>query len=225
MTTAITADRLSKGYEDWTSQSIAYDTQKGNHVFSVFAQYHDRGEVEGKELLFSHYLARPAGEIDLSYQLQAGEGEAWARHGARAALHWRAGKGWVLSGGGAYRHFAQSDSRSLFVELEHYIGNERFAYKLEQDLSSGADANLRMHQASWSHYFDSGAQATLTLAGGREINRDFGRILPSSEVLTAAVHGIVPINASLDLVPAVSWTRQDKAYERLTASVGIRYRF
>ena len=225
MTTALTADRLSKGYEDWTSQSIAYDAKKDNHVFSVFAQYHDRGEIEGKEFHFSHYLARPAGEIDLSYQLLAGEGEAWARHGARAAMHWRAGDGWVLSAGGSYRHFARSDSRSLFIELERYTGNERLAYRLEQDLSNGADAQIRMHQASWSHYFASGAQATLTVAGGREINRDFGRILPSSEVLTVAIHGVVPLDASFDLVPALSWTRQDQAYERLTASVGVRYRF
>lgn len=218
-------DGLSNGYEDWSSQTLSYDRKIGSHTFSVSGAHHDRATITGEELFFAHYISRPDSALDLSYQLQVGDGAAWAKTGAKAAVHWRAGDGWVATAGASYRDFEVSDAKAVFVEFERYVGNERFAFKLEQDLSAGAGGDVRMHQAAWSHYYDSGAQATVTLAAGKELNRDFGRVLAPSDVLTAAVHGVVPITKEVDLLPALAWTKQDEAYERATVSVGVRYKF
>ena len=218
-------DGLSNGYEDWSSQTLSYDRKIGNHTFSVSGAHHDRATITGEELFFAHYISRPDSALDLSYQLQVGDGAAWAKTGAKAAVHWRAGDGWVTTAGASYRDFEVSDAKAVFVEFERYVGNERFAFKLEQDLSAGAGGDVRMHQAAWSHYYDSGAQATVTLAAGKELNLDFGRVLAPSDVLTAAVHGVVPITKEVDMLPALAWTKQDEAYERVTASIGVRYKF
>lgn len=225
ITAGVSVDRLSKGYDEWSSQFLSYDRRIGNHVISLSGTHHDRGSIEGEELFFSHYLSRPEGDVDLSYRLQVGDGAAWAKTGARAAVHWRAGDGWIGTVGASYRDFESAESKSAFVEIERYVGNERFAFKIEKDVSAGADDNVRMYQATWSHYYDSGAQAALTLASGKELNRDFGRVLAPSEVLTVAVHGVVPLTKEVDILPALSWTKQDQAYERVTASIGVRYKF
>lgn len=73
--------------------------------------------------------------------------------------------------------------------------------------------------------YDSGAQATVTLAAGKELNRDFGRVLSPNDVMTAAVHCVVPISKEVDLLPALAWTKQGPAYERATVSVGVRFKF
>lgn len=220
----VSVDRLSNGAADWHSVWAAYDRSSGADTFVVFGARHDRGDLTGHELSFSHYRQNRSGPLDVSYQLELGEGAAWAKTGVTGALHLRAGEGWVLSAGARYREFEQDISKSVFAEVEKYVGKQRFAYRLAQDVSAGAE-NLYSHQASLSHYYDSGAQVTVVAAAGRELNRDLGVTLPASEVLALSVRGVLPVSKDVEWLPGVTWTKQDQAYERVTASIGVRFKF
>ena len=224
VSSGILVDHLSKDKSGWSTLWAAYDRQMGAHTVVLHSARHDRGGLKGHELTFSHYIQGVAPTLDLSYQLDAGDGAAWAKTGVGAALHLRAGEGWVFSSGARYREFEQDIAKTVFAEVEKYFGNNRLAYRLSHDVSAGAK-NLFGHQVTLSHYFEDGADVTMTAAAGKELNRDLGRTLPESEVLALSVRGAVPLSKTVALLPSLSWTKQDQAYERLTAGLALRVKF
>lgn len=134
-------------------------------------------------------------------------------------LNRRLGAGWVGGTSWRRRNYDSVSVNTIGLLAERYVGNFRFAYALSR--ASLLSDSAIVHAVTSSFYSQSGAQLTLTLASGEEIEAVAPGQILKTNVRSNAVSGRHPINDYLSVGWRIGLHQQGALYRRSTIGVSL----
>lgn len=219
-------ENLDNGYADWkeAATQLTWSPRRGLAVLGG-ARATERYDQRDNEGFGGFYL--PLGSAGTTLHAEA-TGSSTHRVLARWTTLVEAsqplGHGFVLTGGGKFSRYAQSDVQMLNGTIEWYSGDYRLAYTGFISRPEGVGwAPAHRVAASW--YRGTLTYVTLSLARGREVENVFPTGLLVTDVRAASLTAGLELTPQWGLTFEYAHVRQGDLYTRRTGRLGTRFLF
>jgi YaiO family outer membrane protein len=221
----VTHERLNRDLPDWKSVYVeaAHALAPGQTVYGQLRQT-ERFDLRDTELAAGYY--HPLGPwtalVDASYSPDHHVLPQWSLLGQ---LSWRAGAGWVASGGWRHNEYSASGARVAIAGLERYFGPYRAAYTLYNGKPEGAGSGSA-HRVALDYYYGERSRIGAAATFGREVeNVGEPTGIITSEVRAFALLGRHWLTAAWALTWELGTHEQGELYRRTGARLGLRHGF
>lgn len=218
-------EHLTRGLPDWSSRFalIEHRDAQGRVAYGGWRDT-ERYRLRDHELHAGGYLP-----LAPSLQLQAeagasGSHRVLSRHYGLVGLHFQPAQGWGLSGGMRRAGYDAGNTGVINLGVEHYTGNERFAYTLFAGGPDGA-ALASTHRLQWNHYYGDHDWFGIAIAEGRETEHDGSGAFITSRVRNFSLAGRHGLGKGLALKWEAGRQRQGELYTRSGLRLGLRFAF
>lgn len=226
-------ETLSNGQSPWKLVSLQWQQEeKNSRVIGLeLNEYH---RFDKTDISFSgQYIKflKPDWYIDTTLVLAPNPAffkkqllQIWSRHSYEQGL------GLSIGLNGSVYPTSTVDIRSyaLMAEVEKYIGNYRYAYKLSLTdviLPLSGSQILFSHAFTESYYYGDRSNVTFTLATGVEVENDGSSTPPLSRVNAISIKQTHYYKNHLNSVFGLNWHQQGNYYIRSGISLGISYEY
>jgi YaiO family outer membrane protein len=121
---------------------------------------------------------------------------------------------------------ADVQTNAVMTELEQYLGQYRFAYRLTAtnvNIPSAPSQILFSHLFTSAYYYNDKSNVSITLATGRELENNGTPTPPVSQINAISIRQVHHFNNSWQSVVGLNWHRQGDLYIRSGISMGVAY--
>ena len=221
----LTHERLNRELPDWKSRYLeaAHELAPGQTVYGQVRET-DRFNLRDTEFAGGYYhpLGPLTALVDASYSADHHVLPEWSLLGQ---LSWRAGAGWVASGGWRHNEYTSASARVLIAGLERYFGRYRAGYTLYNGKPEGAGSGSA-HRLGFDYYYGEHSRVGAAATFGREVENVGGSSgIIASDVRAFAVLGRHWLTAAWAVTWELGTHEQGELYRRTGARLGVRHRF
>lgn len=221
----VSRESLTRGLPDWSSRYLAAERRTPEHG-SLYAGWRQtqRYARDDREAHAGGLL--PLG-VDTQLQLEAGRSDSHrvlpAGYGLLQWMH-KPAEGWTVGAGLRRSAYDLGWTRVANVNIDRYLGNERFGYSL---YGGGPDRSglSASHRLQWAHYYGDRDWIGLSLTKGQETEATGGARFLTSRVSAVSLSGRHSLAPHWSLIWDAGRQRQGDLYSRSGASLGLRRTF
>lgn len=221
----LTHERVNRDLPDWKSVYLeaAHGLAPGQTAYGQVRET-ERFNLRDTEFTAGYYhpLGDWTGLVEGSYSPDHHVLAQWSLLGQ---LAWRAGAGWVASGGWRQNEYSSSSARVLIAGLERYFGRYRAAYTVYNGRPEGAGSGSA-HRVALDYYYGEHSRLGAAVTFGRELeNVGAPTGVISSDVRAFAVLGRHWLTGAWAVTWELGTHEQGELYRRTGARLGLRHRF
>lgn len=224
--TGFSYERLTNGQPNWRSAYLLGEWHGADRK-SLYG-----GVRETQRYALTDHEVHVGGVLPLDartqVQVEVGNSnthQVLAKDYFRIQIQIQPAQGWSLDAGLNRSYFDLGPTRVFHLNVDRYLGNERFGYTLYEGGPDGAGLSPS-HRWQWAHYYGESDWVGVSLIYGRETEYTGD----STGFLTSQVSGAY-LSGRHDLAPgwALVWNagslQQGDSYTRSGVSFGLRHAF
>jgi YaiO family outer membrane protein len=214
-------ENLTNGYDHWTSYHLEGASRVGEEVTIVGAfQNSERFRLTDQQFIGGVHFplsSQLKGYAEAAFSPMHCVVPQWSTAGEVTLL---LGSGWNISTSARQSRYSLPTTTRWGVGLEWYWSDERFAYNVSLNATSGLGASTS-HRFQWTHYVSEANSISLAASLGNEIEVLPFRGVTQSSILGIVLNGLKWFSEEWGLRYEMSWHQQGEHYIRKGVRFGI----